>query len=62
MPRKHLLNCRACDWYEVVDGSLAIADVIREQHGDSIRNRNDDRCPMDAIAWAQLPESAEVVA
>ena len=59
----HLLNCRQCEWYSVVEGPSMLADVEREQHGDSIRNWRKDRdklCDMDAIAWVSLPDDAEV--
>lgn len=63
MTLKHLVNCTQCDWYEVVEGPSMLADVAREQHGDSIRNwrvDSEELCDLEAIAWVTVPETAKI--
>ena len=54
----HLLNCRVCDYNEVVVGPSRVADVQRELHEDSIRNSLDDveHCPTGSVAWAFISD------
>ena len=48
---RHLLNCRDCDWHDVVEGTLSQADVRKEQHDTAIRGGD----PTHSVAWAPLP-------
>jgi len=53
---KYLLNCRECDWYTYVSGSIMEASIEKDLHEDSVRTIFDDStCSADSVALTLIP-------
>lgn len=62
MNKKQLLNCRNCAWWTVIEGDMMEADYIKDCHETSVRNALSigPYCPRKSVAWAPLPEEADL--